>query len=53
MAQPMPHFIFEDGTLREFTPEDMQRLVDTVNVVFARMQAVGAVITTSNADEVA
>jgi hypothetical protein len=47
----MARFVNEDGTLREFTPEDLERLTDTVNRVFARMQAAGAVIVTSNADE--
>ncbi|MFD5161061.1 hypothetical protein ACFWMJ_23780 [Streptomyces hawaiiensis] len=52
MAQPMPNFVFEDGTLREFTPEDLERLTETVNRVLARMQAAGAVIVTASVDEV-
>jgi hypothetical protein len=50
----MPNFIFEDGTLREFTPEDLERLTETVDRVFARMQAAaaGAVVVTTNVDEV-
>ncbi|MDH6625713.1 hypothetical protein M2271_003524 [Streptomyces sp. LBL] len=52
MAQPMPSFIFEDGTLREFTPEDLERLTETVDRVLARMCAAGAAFSTSNVDEV-
>ncbi|MEU1037708.1 hypothetical protein [Streptomyces sp. NPDC005907] len=49
----MARFVNEDGTLRDVTPEDLERLTDTINRVFARMQAAGAVLVTSNVDEVA
>jgi hypothetical protein len=48
----MPNFIMEDGTVREFTPEDLERLSDAVNVVFARLYAAGYVTTSTNANEV-
>ncbi|MFF3312451.1 hypothetical protein [Streptomyces sp. NPDC002952] len=53
MAQPMPDFVMEDGTVREFTAEDLERLTETLDRVFARMYAAGSVLVTTNADEVA
>ncbi|WDM16750.1 hypothetical protein J3S85_37950 [Streptomyces lavenduligriseus] len=52
MAQRMPNFIMEDGTVREFTAEDLERLMSAVGRTFERMCAAGDVFITTNADEV-
>lgn len=51
MTQPAPNFIVEDGTIREFTDEDMTRITDAMERVRARLEATGQMFFTSNADE--
>ncbi|WP_211833339.1 hypothetical protein [Streptomyces asiaticus] len=46
----MPHFIMEDGEFREFTDEDLQRLLDASRDAEARLRASGQWLSTTTVD---